>query len=195
MKYFVGILFCCFALYAFADEPSKFPRIVADPYAAFIATDEDFSLSDRIREIHYDFNADGIQDTAFTDTIGCGHRGNCSWDLFIRLPDDRFLEVGFITYRLHLKVLSAKGGGSYIHTFTVGSQGHDAINSYRLTASGLKSLPDESIYIEDKDDIRRLEQLFGSGAPKELDSKDYTTKEFVSKIHTNTTEQGAAANP
>ena len=195
MKFFACFIFCCFALHAFAGEPSKFPRIVADPYAAFIATDEDFRFSDRIREIHYDFNADGLQDTAFTDTIGCGHRGNCSWDLFIRQPDDRFLEVGFIAYRLHLKVNRAKDGGTYIHTFIVGTQGHDVICSYRLTDHQLKQLPDESIYIGDEGDIRRLHQVFGKEDPKELDSKSYTPKEFVSKIQISNTEQDAAANP
>src|SRR5438067_9052537 len=141
-----------------AAEPTKFPRTISDPFAAFVQTcGDDFPFAPGIREIHYDFDADGIQDIAFTVASSGGHRGNFVWDVFLRRKDGRFVEVGYITYRLHLKVIPAKGGGSFVHTFIVGSAGHDVILSYRITKRGITKLPEEGVDIENAADIRQFE--------------------------------------
>lgn len=167
-----------------AGEQRKFPRIVRDPVAAFVETEgEDFPVTEdeKVLEIRYDFDADGIEDLAFCNRSKSGHRGNGNWDVFLRRADGRFVEIGYLHYRMHLKVVPAKGGGSFVHTFLVGSGGHDEIDSYRITKRGIQELPIIYIDINKGGDIRRMERIFGKEEPKELQEWFYSPEEFLAK--------------
>jgi hypothetical protein len=155
-----------------AQDKPQLPRVVANPAAAFFAECEPLN---KVLEIRTDFDGDGVEDIAYADYDLRGHRGNCPYDIFLRRSDGKYVEVGVIEYRVHLRVIHSKQGGAVIKTYIPSGGGQGGIITYRISKHGLKQLSIEGIGLETNG--FRIDHVFGKN-PHELPFKVYTNDEF-----------------
>ena len=90
---FLGLLLAAQA--SFANDLPKLPRTVRNPAAEFLPY---VPPNARVLAIHYDFDGDGVEDVAYADSLECGHHGNCTYEIFLRRADNRYIEVGNIMF-------------------------------------------------------------------------------------------------
>lgn len=144
------------------------PRVVTNPATTFW---NEYQPYEKVLEIHADFDQDGIEDVAYGDRSLFGHRGNGPWDIFLRRSDGKYVEVGAIEYRLHLRITRAKNGEAIIKTYIPGG----VIITYRVSKHGLKEIKREHINLETNG--FRIDETFGKDA-RELPYKIYSNDEF-----------------
>ena len=135
-KVFFALLFL-HPLTSHGQDAPQAPRLVRDPAAAFLERSK--VVAGPVQIIHADFDADGVEDVAYADHALCGHRGNCSFCIYLRRPHGKYLEVGAIEYRSHFKVSRSRHGGGLVRTYIPGSGVGDII-SYRVSSRGVREI-------------------------------------------------------
>ncbi len=129
---FLGLLLAAQA--SFANDLPKLPRTVHNPAAEFLPY---VPPNARVLAIHYDFDGDGVEDVAYADSSECGNHGNCTYELFLRRADNRYIEVGNIMFFEHIRLRPRRGGrGGIVQAFT-----SKTMLTYVVSSRGIWSLP------------------------------------------------------
>ena len=170
------------ATIAIADDQFR-PKIVANPAASYLAEHDYVNLPYRYAEFHEDFNADGMEDVAYTNGADAG-TGGAGWEIYLRRADGKYLDVGLIAFKSwNFRIERIKKGVTRIYAYLHGGGGGGSITEYRLSNDGIKEIKTESVTLTDdpKDKtMQRFDKLF-KNAP---DQKEilYTKEELKSKV-------------